>query len=263
MHWFLTDETNKPPKDDQFFIYGGVIVDSERVPEVDATVRAVRKKFGYEQSAPFKFYGGDSGKEREAHEEAKLELLDRLPALDVKFAASPVHARIRGEKPINTVMEMGINTMTMAYWEYLKGENSTGIMLIDRVDKSKDYDEFNNFARRFTEGLDFQGKARRVDDRILLFGMTNNNSSHLSSVVDICLGAFRWCVNASTSGRGDDERAREYWQRVDALIWRKAGARTKGGYRPRPLAISHPEIKAIYVQLEFDLRNWSVASEIS
>src|SRR5690349_3803454 len=136
MHWFLTDETNKPPKDDQFFIYGGVIIDSERVPEVDAAVRAVRKKFGYEQSAPFKFYGGDSGIEAAAQEEAKLDLLDRLPALDVKFAASPVHARIRGDKPMTTVMEMGINTMTMAYWEFLKSETSRGIMLIDRVDKS-------------------------------------------------------------------------------------------------------------------------------
>lgn len=257
MFWFLTDETNKPPKDDQFFIYGGVIIDSERVPEVDAAVRAVRAEHGYEPSAAFKFHGGQSGKEPDEHEVARLALLDLLPALGVKFAATVVHARIRADRPINTVIEMGINTMTMAYWEYLGDEASPGIMLIDRVDKTKDYDEFTNFSRRFTEGLRFGAVTRRVDNRVLLFGMTNNNSSNLSSVVDICLGAFRWCVNESTSGNSDSERARRYWARVDALIWRKGGARTKGGYRPRPVGVRDDQIRAVYQQLERDLRAWS------
>lgn len=257
MYWFLTDETNKPPKDDQFFIYGGVIIDSDRVPEVDAAVRKVRKDHGYEPSASFKFHGGQSGKETDDHEKAKLALLELLPALDVKFAATVVHARIGAGRPINTVIEMGINTMTQAFWEYLGDTTSPGIMLIDRVDKTKDYDEFTNFARRFTEGLDFGREPKRVDDRILLFGMTNNNSSHLSSVVDICLGAFRWCVNESTSGNGDSERAREYWTRVDALIWRKRGSRTLGGYRPRPVDVRGPQIRPVYEQLQRDLRSWS------
>ena len=257
MYWLLTDESNKPPREDQFFIYGGLLINSETAPLVDEAVRSVRREYGYARDASFKFSVGGSGLDATAHEAAKLALLDRLATLGVRFAVTVVHYRIKGNARINKVIELSINTLTMAYWEFLGDERAQGIMLIDRVDTAQGHDEFKNFARRFTEGLTFDTYTRRVDDRILMFGMTNNNSSRLSSAVDICIGAFRICVNASTSGSSDDVTAATYWPRLDRLIWRRNGTRSAGGFRPRPLGIGAPSIRRVYEKLEADLRGWS------
>ncbi|MET3467922.1 hypothetical protein [Microbacterium sp. 1262] len=257
MYWLLTDETNKPPRADQFFIYGGLMLDSAVAGAVDAAVSDVRREYGYAQDASFKFSVGGSGLDAETHEAAKLALLDRLPELGLKFVATVVHYRIKGDAHINAVIELAINTLTMAYWEFLGDERRQGIMLIDRVDTARGHDEFRNFARRFTEGLQFDQRSRRVDDRILLFGMTNNNSSRLSSAVDIAIGAFRTCVNASTTNSADDGTAATYWRRLDPLVWRRNGRRTAGGFRPRPVDVRAPSIRRVYDKLEADLRSWS------
>lgn len=255
MHWLLTDETNKPPNEDQFFIYGGLLLHSDSVPAVDQIVRNVRREFGYGPSASFKFSVGGSGQDAATHEAAKAALLDRLTETGVKFAVTLIHARIRGDQHINAVIEQAINTLTMAYWEFLGDVDDQGVMLIDRVDSARGHDAFRDFTRRFTEGLDISGRVRPVNDRILLFGMTNNNSSHLSSAVDICIGAFRTCVNASSQS-SRDEAARIYWPLIDPLIWRRDGRRSAGGYRPRPVDVRAPAVRRIYERLEADLRRW-------
>ncbi|TFC15214.1 hypothetical protein E3O19_08780 [Cryobacterium algoritolerans] len=126
-----------------------------------------------------------------------------------------------------------MNTVTGAYRKMLSSEGTHGIMLMDR-----DNDRFDHLEYLFQHGLDMRGSHIRVDDRIMLFGMTNDNASNLSSAADIALGAFRYCVNTAV-GDGREPVAREMFPNLAEIMWAKElaeGAQLFSGYgyHPRP-----------------------------
>jgi hypothetical protein len=235
----------------QFFIYGGLLIDVDKAKQLNDEIFNIRKTFGYAPGDDFKFTN-QSGVAADTHASAKSAALAAMDNAGAKFAVTVVLEMIL--RNTDDYLSYAINVMTAAFHEYLRERDDSGAMFIDRVEKTKVTDEFTELARRFQLGLAIpDGYSMKVNDRILLFGMTNNNSSHLSSCADIALGSFRYCVNAATGHAGaKDDVAKTLMLAVDKLIWRStkpSGEEYRAGFRPYPLTINSATARNAYEAL--------------
>ena len=241
MYLFLTDETNFPPKRSGFFIYGGLIIEAARVPELHNAIMKVRAKHGYAAGENLKF-SNQAKKDAAVHLAAKTDALEACLNAGAKFVATVVLEQVLRKKSQPEYMGYALNIMTVAYHEFLfaRGDDGYGALLIDRVDKREVNSVLESMVDRFQTGLEMpEGYNFVVNDRIVLFGMTSNNASHLSSCADIALGSFRYCVNAATGHENaKPEIAKVLMPSLDKLFWRRDFAATTGaprlGYRPYP-----------------------------
>lgn len=221
MYLFLGDESNLPPSPNQFFIYGGLIFPFDKIPSLHADIVYLRAQSGLKKSESLKF-ANEKGRHSDLHLELKAKVLQILLKHKVKFLATAVLQQILANKSQEEYMGWAVNAVTSAFHEFLEVEKAQGAMLIDRVESELVNKTLGNMAENFQKGLTFPNNyTKYVDDRVLMFGMTSNNSSHLSSCTDIALGAFRYCVNAATSGKPAAEKAaRNMMPLVDSLFWR-------------------------------------------
>lgn len=235
MHLFLVDETNAGYMPDKFFILGGLVFTEEQVTKVDAAVKARRREYGYKDGDSFKFNTHTRPEQVsiEQFRDAKQALISDLKEISVRMIATVCLHNVAGNDPDRN-MEFGLNQVAASYHRLLTKEQGQGFMLMDR-----DNDRYDYLERFHQHGFDYGGSQKSVQDRVLLFGMTNDNASHLASATDIALGAFRYCVNAA-GGEGRDTVAKAMFGDLASLIWGvadpKAGKRqTKGyGYIPSP-----------------------------
>jgi hypothetical protein len=262
MHLFMIDETNRDYVENHFFIVGGLVIKPEQVEAVSAAVAARRRAAGFRAGDSFKF----DTNSRPAHvpiakhRDAKRDLIADLNTIGVRMIVSVVLHDLCQTQDYNTRMEWALNTLAGAYRKLLISESAKGIVLMDR-----DNDRFDHLEYLFQHGLRmFNGGNIRVDDRILLFGMTSDNASHLSSAADIALGAFRYCVNTAV-GDGREPVALEMFPNLAAIIWsgtNRAGEATfrEHGYHPRPKieSIRHDHMRDRYDGLADALRRYSL-----
>lgn len=262
MHLFLVDETNRNFVANHFFIVGGLVFTEEQLAQVDAAVRAIRLAKGYKAGDSFKFDTNTRPEQVSVDQarEAKQAVIHFLRDAKVRLICYVVLHDLCKDQSYDTRMDFALNTLANAYHDLLVTESATGIMLMDR-----DNDRYDYLEGLFQHGLRFSGGGtKRVDDRIKLFGMTNDNASHLSSAADIALGAFRYCVNAA-GGFGKDEVAREMFPPLAEMLWgvERDGVKRVGGYgfHPRPLGVWKPAFKERYNALEEALALYSGSEE--
>lgn len=240
MYLYLTDESNKPPDPGRFFIYGGLVIDSERLPDLDRAISRIRTRHNYPPGDTFKF-SNVGGNDADEHRAAKAEVLGALADLGASFIATLtlrqlLVGQVNGLIQSEEYVEWAINTATAGFHKFLRSKppgEGHGAMFIDR---DADPTRFNMLADRYQRGLAPGGYRRAVNDRIHLFGMTNNNASHLSSAADIALGAFRYCVDFACEV-GREEVAQELMGSLSRLLWKSPnGERFREyGYIPRPV----------------------------
>jgi hypothetical protein len=73
---------------------------------------------------------------------------------------------------------------------------------------------------KFQDGLLHPSGASYQVDRVILYAITCNGASHISSAVDIVLGGFRWVVNASTKPN-PGETERRIFRNITRMIYGK------------------------------------------
>lgn len=250
MHWFLVDETNRDYAADHFFIVGGLVFTEEQIELVDAAVREVRATYGYRSGDSLKFdtNGRPAHITPQQHRDAKQDLIQRLRDIGVRMIVYVILHDICASEEYNTKMNYALNTLVYAYTDLLARESATGVMLIDR-----DNDRYNHLEHLFQHGLNFEGREVPVTARIRLFGMTNDNASHLSSATDVALGAFRYCVNTA-GGWGRDEVARGMFPPLADMMWgfetQQGVKQVNGyGYHPRPKTVRAHRYRELYDNL--------------
>jgi hypothetical protein len=234
MHLLLVDESNKGHMPNKFFILGGLVFSEEQVTKVDAAIKARRHEFGFEDGDSFKFDTNSRPPQVTIpqHREAKRATISDLKRIGVRLITTVCLHDLAGNNPDQT-MEFGLNNVAASYHRLLTQENTVGYMLMDR-----DNDRYDYLERFHQHGFKYKNSEKAVQDRILLFGMTSDNASHLGSATDIALGAFRYCVNAA-GGEGRDEIAKTMFQDLADLMWGEldaSGTKQVGnrGYIPSP-----------------------------
>lgn len=247
MHLFLADETNKNPQPGQFFLYGGLVLNTDRIPAIHSGIAGIRKRFQYAPGANFKFTN-QQGIDPATHATAKAEVLKLLAAEEAELLVTVVHQSIIARQEEAKYMAMAINAATSNFYSFLVAHDSHGVLQIDRVDqRSKgEADQYKQLADRFQRGLSMPGgETFPIFERVVMFGMTNNNSSHLSSAADIALGSLCVCVNAATGHTKSDTAARDLMKLVDPLFrWREFGHRQ--GYSQYPKTFKAPTVARKY-----------------
>lgn len=258
MYWFLVDETNKNPVPNHFFIVGGLVFTSEQAAAVDVEIRRIRAAAGYQPMDSLKF----DTNARPAHVSlewatwAKGQVIDVLCAQGVRMIVYVILHDICINEPYDTKMNYALNVLAGAYHDLLSREDATGVMLIDR-----DNERYDHLEGMFQAGLQYpNGYSRAVDDRIKLFGMTNDNASHLSSAADVALGALRYCINTAV-GVGREEVARAILPKLTQVIWKAQtpeGLMMRGyGFHKFPLEIRAATYKQRYEQLVLALNAYA------
>jgi len=229
------DETNVTASDGEFFIYGGIATSPESLVEAHQLVADVRRKYGFKPVDSFKFHTRSRPKEMDIPHwtAAKTELLERAAEIeDLDLIAYVVLHDLARNMSQEDLMRFALN-VTLAHFDmrYLERKQAYGLVSVDRVD-SLGYDYLEE---RFTQPLALPGNREVMLPRTLHLSQTCDGASHMSSLVDIVLGAFRYCVNTST-GKGKDEIARAMFPLVAKLMWGvpevgpKGTVRRVGGY---------------------------------
>ncbi|QEW00115.1 hypothetical protein F6J84_08405 [Microbacterium caowuchunii] len=258
MYWFLVDETNKNPVPGHFFIVGGLVFAPEQANAIDMEMRRIRTEAGYRVNDSLKF----DTNTRPAHVTieratwAKSEVISALSAHGVRMIVYVILHDIIANQDYSTSMNFALNVVTGAYYDLLGRERATGVMLIDR-----DNERYDHLEGLFQSGLRYpNGFTRQVDDRIKLFGQTNDNASHLSSAADIALGAFRYCINAAV-GSGREGVARAIMPQLTKLVWTVddgAGPVLRGfGFHKFPLEVKKQAFRQRYEQVSTMLNSYA------
>ena len=74
--------------------------------------------------------------------------------------------------------------------------------------------------KKFQVGLEYKNSARlRPLDKVIGYSLTCDGCSHLASVADIVLGAFRYCVNEPNN----EAAGGKMYPLVSSLMWKRYG----------------------------------------
>jgi hypothetical protein len=196
----LTDETNQQPSERaRFFIYGGVFFPADALPDLHDLVEEIRDDTGFNRDDELKFDTRSRPEHvtRQQHTTAKRRLLEGCAELDVQFVASLVLHEIARTRTLDQLVGWGANTVLLTFQKFLDRNEERGICMADRLPFAHGH---HYLEETFQQGL-LMGNRRRVLDRVLLLAETTQRESFVSSVVDVILGSFRYCVNERENER--------------------------------------------------------------
>jgi hypothetical protein len=209
VHWLFADETNVTPEQGKFFIYGGLVATPDQIVDCHNAIQEIRSRFGFADTDQFKFHT----RSRPSHisqsdwNRAKSEALMAGHRAGVKMIAYVVHHGIAKGVEGNGKVEYALNTLISHFDLRYLGQyaDAYGAVCIDRIDEEFGY---RHLRDRFQKPLSLpEGRAVALE-RIVHYSMTCDGASHMSSLVDLAVGGFRYCVNAAM-GAGREEVAEQ------------------------------------------------------
>ena len=193
MYFLFTDETNQQRTEQApFFIYGGVFISAPQLIEVHRLIEGIRARRGFQATDSFKFALHDRPDQVTVDDfrEAKRELIEGCRDIGVIFVADVTLHAIAESQGVGRTIQYGANTVISTFNQFLAERNDHGICFMDRTQGGHAY-----LKAKFQTGLDFpNGNTIRLS-RIVQFAPACDGSGHGMSVIDVLLGAFRWCVN--------------------------------------------------------------------
>jgi len=193
MYLLYTDEVNVDPRSSDFFIYGGVAINSSNAPLLSADIEHLRQEYGYRPQDLLKF----NTRERpphispNAHKEIKRKVIEAAAAHGVRLFTSFVLHDIAGSP--EQARRREINRVCYHFDRFLRDENDYGIVLIDEFTDTKLRTILHEKFSIGLRGLPYSNPYRL--ERILGFHLASIGSSHFTSVVDVVLGSLRYAVN--------------------------------------------------------------------
>lgn len=216
MHILLADETNRRPSADcKFFVYGGLLLPVEKLPELHTGVEAIRQETGYKPGDILKF----DTRERPTHipiekaTEAKQKTVSLCITLGCKFIAHVIlHDIIKNQDPDQHIL-WAADSVFGRFHKYLDTVvHDDGIIVVDNLPVKA---QFQYLSEKFAYGLHLHDGTDKSLSRIKLFAASCVGASHANSAMDIVLGSFRYCINNPKNR----DAAREMIGAVTKLIW--------------------------------------------
>lgn len=195
MFVFAGDESNvTQSRQARFFIYGGLIIAVDKSVEATNKIASVRAKYDFAADAKFKFDTNSKPAHLSNAEfmKAKDEVLAVCRKLEVRFMAYAVHHGIARTQKADLWL-WALKTLLCQFDLFLQREKSHGICLVDRFEN-----DLSVLQRIHQQGVDPEFWGGRLPHRlenVWCYGTISIGTTHIASMVDIVLGAFRYCVN--------------------------------------------------------------------
>jgi len=194
MYILYADETNYDSTGNDFFIYGGVSIESDKAASLSSCIDSLRDKYGYKPLDPLKF----NTRERptyitpDRHREIKKEIIESAVAHDVKLFVSFIYHDIA--KSPDAARRNEINRICYHFNCYMNWRNDHGLVLLDNFQD----DQLSEILKeKFSVGLIGLPYSQHYRlERILGFHLASIGSSHFCSVIDVVIGAIRFVVNS-------------------------------------------------------------------
>lgn len=178
----------------KYFVYGAVFVPTEKLPALHTEIENIRKAASLANTDSLKSASGTrpKGMTHEQHRELKSKVMTLARDVgNVTFCAQvTLHDLARNQKHDDLVL-WGANTVLSRFNMFLEEKQSHGYAVLDKMPVKAPY---RYLKEKFQVGLELPSGSRRLD-RVLGFGHAVDGSSHICSVADVLLGAFRYCVN--------------------------------------------------------------------
>jgi hypothetical protein len=250
MHLMFGDEADhNQTVGKKFFVYGGAFAPTDSLAALHTAVEEARKDAGLSPTDSLK----SSSKSRpktmspEQHRDLKQKVMESAREVgNVKFCAYVIlHELARNQKHDDLVL-FGANTVLGKFNAFLTESKSYGCAILDKIPVQQ---PFTYLKEKFQVGLTFPDNPPVRLDRILGFGQAADGSSHLCSVADILLGAFRYCVNEPDN----EDAGKAMFPSLMKMMWkRERGGKdyvNDCGLVLRPVKVQEPRHQAEYDSL--------------
>jgi hypothetical protein len=218
MYFMFGDEADREQgRGQKFFVYGAIFVPTDNIPALHDQIEKARKAAGLINVDSLKFASSTRPKAMtfEAHRELKKTIMTLAREVgNVKFCAQvTLHELARNQEHDDLVL-WGANTVLGKFNMFLGETKSHGYAVLDKIPVEHPY---RYLKEKFQVGLTFQGKPSIRLDRILGFGHAVDGSSHMCSVADVMLGAFRYCVNEPDN----EEAGNAMFPVLMSMMWKR------------------------------------------
>jgi hypothetical protein len=247
MYLLYADESNLDPKTCDFFTYAGVIIPPKTASKLSEDIDALRLEYKYGPDDLLKFNTRERPKHitPDEHRDIKKKVMEACARNGVKFISSVILHKIATSPDDARFKE--INRVCYHFNCYLQGVAGDGIVLIDSFQDNK----LARFIRqKFSVGLvgmPFSPKMRL--DRLLGFHLASIGTSNFCSVVDVVIGALRFCINARTHP-DQQATAKQLFEQLGQLAIRDSRGRVEEiGFFYSPKCIKAPVYLTVYQKL--------------
>jgi hypothetical protein len=192
MHLLYCDETNLEKRDDDFFVYGGLVMSSDSAVALNNEIEKIRSTAQIPADFPLKFNPGPSFLDHAAFSAVKQRVIEAaIQANCILFTTMILHNIATSS---DDARRNAINQLSYNFNDFLSCSKDYGLVLIDRfTDAQIDSHLREKFSIGIT-GLPYSPRVRLR--RILGFHYAAIGQSHFGSVIDIVLGTLRFSVNA-------------------------------------------------------------------
>lgn len=251
MHLLYIDESNlQTTKNADFFICGGAVIPLATMADLGLAVDAIRKEAGFAASDRFKFDTNSrpAWVDESAFAAAKDKVLVLANRLEIRFIAYAAPHRLAQQQGQYRTYYYGLHTVVSHFQLFLQSRQppAHGIVVADRMPIKEGFKLLGHLHQMGGDpSMSPRGRFPNID----LFGMSIIEASHVASVADILIGAFRYCVNEPH----DRPACFKLLPLVLDRIW---GTKTDEGYRVldagliiRPQRSKSESIKALTCDL--------------
>jgi hypothetical protein len=246
-----------------FFIYGGVFIDVDELPAIHEKIERLRRDagFGAGDSLKFSAKGRPGALSPEEHRDIKSAVIALAEEYGVTFCAYLVLQAIAKVQQTDNIVHWGCNTLLARYNQFLLERDDHGVGVLDRFSGNA-HNAFNYAKVKFQRGLTFGRNPDTRLDRVLGIGFTCDGAAHMSSVADIVLGAFGYCISEGIN----TEAAQTMFPALVRLMWKRTrnGQTTaiESGFnlRPKTEEMKSLRYKEMYVELMERLNRYVAGS---
>jgi hypothetical protein len=259
MYLMFGDEADhQQTRGKKFFVYGAIFVPTNSVKTLHFDIELARVQAGLGRTDSLKAASSTRPKSMSPQEHRDLKNIVTTKAREVgnvKFCAQVVLHDLASNQSHDDLVLRGANTILGKFNEFLRENKTYGYAILDRLPVENPYPYLRE---KFQVGMTFPDNSSKRLDRILGFAQAVDGSSHMCSVVDVLLGAFRYCVNEPDN----EEAGKAMYPTLVSMMW-NVERDGKPVFEERGLVFRPREIKAAQYQAEYDALSQRLLSYLS
>lgn len=220
MQLMFADEADvEQGRNQLFYVAGAIFVAADRARALSDAVFQIREARGFRPGDHLKFAlrNRPDHVSSDDHRDAKQDVMTAAAAHGVTFCAYVMLHELAQDRGQEQLVQFGANTLLGKFNEFCGQQGvGPGVAMFDRMPIANEY---AFFREKFSRGLTFPNTQDRRLENVIAYASTCDGASNLSSVMDIVLGAFRYCVNEPER----DVAGRQLLPQVTRLMWRGQG----------------------------------------
>jgi hypothetical protein len=217
MYLMFGDEADKDQTaGKKFFVYGAIFAPTNTIASLHGEVERARVAggFGPIDSLKSGSHSRPKGMTPDKHRDVKDAVMKLAQASNVRFCAQVTLHELARNQEQRDLITFGANTILGKFNTFLADSKSFGYAILDRLPVK---DPYSYLKEKFQTGMVFPDKPAVRFDRILGLAHGVDGSSHMCSVADVLLGAFRYCVNEPDN----EEAGKAMFPTLMSMMWKR------------------------------------------